>query len=58
MRQLFFSGQSFFFPAVTVVFRGERVACFEEYVYKKVCSLLNKVRSDERLGARLRVAEN
>ena len=58
MRQLFFSGKSFFLPSVTVVFRGGCLACFEDFVYKKVCSLLNKVRSDVHLGARLRVAEN
>ena len=32
MRQLFFRGQSFFFfPAVTVVFRGVCLACLEDF---------------------------
>ena len=31
MRQLFFSGQSFFFPVVTVVLRGGFLACFEDF---------------------------
>ena len=28
---MFFSGQSFFFPAVTVAFRGGCLACFEDF---------------------------
>ena len=31
MRQLFFRGQSFFLPAVTVVFRGVCLACLEDF---------------------------
>ena len=31
VRQLFFRGQSFFFPAVTFVFRGGCVACLEDF---------------------------
>ena len=31
LRQLFFRGQWFFFPAVTVVFRGGCLACFKNF---------------------------
>ena len=31
VRQLFFRGQSSFFPAVTVVFRGGCLACLEDF---------------------------
>ena len=31
VRQLFSSGQSFFYPAVAVVFRGGCLACFEDF---------------------------
>ena len=31
VRLLFFRGQSFFFPAVTVVFRGRCLACLEDF---------------------------
>ena len=31
VRQLFFSGQSFFLPAVTIIFRGGCLTCFEDF---------------------------
>ena len=42
MRQLFFKGQSFFFfPAVTVVFRGGCLACLEDFSFVFLnCGLL------------------
>ena len=52
MRQLFFSGQLFFFLTVTVVFRGGCFACFEDFLL--LCFLIMVCRLSVVFGTEIR----